>query len=159
MSLHEAVINRDIDTIRELLLNKVNPNQNDNRWTPIYYATRKGCVEILNLLIENGAHHNVKDHVDWYPIHEAIYNNDPEIVKVLINNGVDISVKNSFLETPLQLARRFHKEDNIERHEREIEEFNKRGICDEKECNSCKIIEMLLISENTTITKSAKLRF
>jgi len=78
--------------------------------TPLHYACREGNIEIIKLLIENGADVNLKNHYSTlYPIFDAItaMNNQKKyflIIQLLIENGADIKKVDSFGNTLLYYA-------------------------------------------------------
>ena len=55
--LHEAAKTDKIDKVRKLLKDGHPVNALDSRFglTPLHFAVRNGCVEVAQLLIENGA--------------------------------------------------------------------------------------------------------
>ena len=54
--LLDACRTGDLQTVKELIENKVNINQFDkNKSTPLHLAVSKGHIEIAQLLLENGA--------------------------------------------------------------------------------------------------------
>ena len=61
-------------------------------------------IEIIKLLIENGADVNNKNFIDSSPLHYAVELKNTEIIKLLIDKGADVNNKNSFGDTPLHRA-------------------------------------------------------
>ena len=59
--------NRPLD-IRQQKVDFVNQPQPDNGWTPIHFAVYQNYVEIVRLLIQEGAHVNVITKDGWTPL-------------------------------------------------------------------------------------------
>ncbi len=72
--------------------------------TLLFYAVLENNLDIVKLLIKEGANLNVKDKLGWSPLHYAINEHNPEMVKLLITNGAKINVKDSFGNTPIWRA-------------------------------------------------------
>jgi len=67
-------------------------------------AARGGHIEVLRLLIENGADVNAYD--DQTPTFIAAREGRIEVLRLLIENGADINMPDHHRETPLRAARR-----------------------------------------------------
>ena len=63
-------------------------------------------MEIVELLVENGANVNSKGLADWTPLHLAAQNNKEQIVQLLIANGAEVNpyTSSGFGGTPLDVA-------------------------------------------------------
>lgn len=61
-------------------------------------------LEILKILIENGADINVLDEQDSAPLHRAAARNQTRIVRMLINKGADVNLKGRSGNYPLNYA-------------------------------------------------------
>lgn len=63
-------------------------------------------IEIIKLLINNGADANAKNYTDSSPLHFAVAlkNKGTEIIKLLIEKGADVNAKNCYGDTPLHRA-------------------------------------------------------
>ena len=79
-------------------INKHGANVNDNyecNHTSLHIAIGRKQLEIVKLLIKNGANVNTKtknhDKDDLTPIHLAVFANTPEFVELLNNNGIIIN--------------------------------------------------------------------
>ena len=69
-------------------------------------ASREGHLEIVKLLIENGANINAKDNDGETALMGASYNGHLEVVKYLIENGADVNIKDNYYGiTALDFAR------------------------------------------------------
>ena len=69
---------------------------------PLHWAASQGLVEIVSLLIEQGAR---VDAVDWFgntPLHAGI--RYPQVVQRLLDSGAPVNARNAFGNTPLHLA-------------------------------------------------------
>ena len=64
----------------------------------------KEMVEIVRLLVEQGADVTAKDKSSSTPLHLASSFGSPEIVRLLIERGVDITAEDESRRTPLHLA-------------------------------------------------------
>jgi ankyrin repeat protein/beta-lactamase regulating signal transducer with metallopeptidase domain len=77
----------------------------------IVQAIQTGQVEMVKALLDKGSppdSPNPPEHrgsVYW-----AVYYDQPEILKLLINHDADLEMKTDYNETPLSIARQWHKE-------------------------------------------------
>ena len=95
----------DIEKIKELIKEGTNLNIFADSMPPLYHAVNNGNLEIVKLLVENGADVNVKNVVGQTPLHEAARCGYFEIVKYLIDKGADINAYDCVERTPLDYAR------------------------------------------------------
>lgn len=89
--LREAIMNKDLETIRLLLLYKADPNHFDkNGCTPLYTATELGYLEAASLLLRYGADPNLSagPNADT-PLAMAVLENRLDHVKLLLRHGGD----------------------------------------------------------------------
>jgi ankyrin repeat protein len=70
----------------------------------MHYAAGEDYMEIVELLIANGADVNVKGENGWTPLHEAVREDQKEVVKLLITKGAGVNPKTNSGETPLDVA-------------------------------------------------------
>ncbi|KAJ5067903.1 ankyrin repeat-containing protein [Anaeramoeba ignava] len=109
-ALHSAILNKcELEIIEFLINSKIEINSiDDEKKTALDYSIniqRENQMEIVKLLVENGADVNIATHQSKYPLHFACQiENSFEIVKFLVEKGADINVKNIWNETPLHLA-------------------------------------------------------
>ncbi|MEL4895235.1 ankyrin repeat domain-containing protein [Crocosphaera sp. Alani8] len=75
------------------------------------WATFKGNIGIVELLIAKGANLNVCDDRGYTPLHIASKEGYMDIVKLLINNGADINVQTTDGCRPLYMAALGHNKD------------------------------------------------
>ena len=105
MDLLEAAKRGDSDTVKELLKNGANINQESNDGvTPLHTAAYWGRAETCKLLLEKGANINAKDKYEWTPLHVAAKRGHTETCKLLLEKGADIDAKDSSGQTPLYEA-------------------------------------------------------
>tara|TARA_Y100001934_G_C11739961_1_gene489831 strand:- start:23 stop:517 length:495 start_codon:yes stop_codon:yes gene_type:complete len=106
ISIHVAVINGDIEAVKQHLAagTDVNANSGITRATPLHFSRTK---EIAELLISKGADVNAKNADGWTPLFVAAmlgpdYKN--KIVELLIAAGADVNAKTNLEGTPLDQA-------------------------------------------------------
>jgi len=92
ISIHEAVIEGNIEAVKQHLDAGVDVNAKDNiGFTPLHYAAQSGRKEIVELLIAKGADVNAK-------------NGHKEVAELLIAKGADANAKGDDGKTPLDWA-------------------------------------------------------
>jgi hypothetical protein len=64
----------------------------------------KGHIDIVKLLLNNGADVNSKGNLVNTPLHWAAFNGNIEIVKLLLEKGADFNLKYICVHTPLHFA-------------------------------------------------------
>ena len=79
--------------------------------TPLIYATKENCLEIVLKLLEHGAEVNAKDKTGVTPLPLAVVKGHDEIALALIEAGADVAAKNKMGITPLLLAVDLNRED------------------------------------------------
>lgn len=87
-SLEKAIVHKQ-ERVCELLLNAGVPLEMHSKKfkrTPFHTAVDTGQVQIAKMLLERGAHVNVKDHRGFHPIHTAAIRNQLEIVKIILKH-------------------------------------------------------------------------
>ncbi|XP_070797043.1 2-5A-dependent ribonuclease [Pituophis catenifer annectens] len=67
-------------------------------------AVKKGKLELVQQLVEDGADVNAKVENGWTPLHSAVQRNSEEIVNFLLENGADPFAKKDNGATPFILA-------------------------------------------------------
>mgnify|MGYP000418242874 CR=1 FL=1 len=88
--LADAVESGDLDTVKSLMQQGINPDICHNgRATPLYLAAQHGELQIAELLVESGADINngLNTHQGWNPLLAAAVNKHPEIVEFLKDKG------------------------------------------------------------------------
>jgi ankyrin len=106
----QAIDKNKFDNVNKLIQSGYNVNENrDNVYysTPLTYATSKGNIRIVQLLVENGADVNLKANMGGVtPLHAAIHKKDTAVVSYLLEHGVDTFLDNEAVKPiyPLQMA-------------------------------------------------------
>ncbi|KAL6823279.1 ankyrin repeat-containing domain protein [Trichoderma camerunense] len=101
-----AVVYERIDICRLLLAHKADPNLalKDNRITPLISAIINKSMELVTLLVENGADVNQPLVKQCTPVYMATFGNDIEIVRYLLSRNADPNIARADGITPLWLA-------------------------------------------------------
>ena len=77
-------------------------NAGGGNWaTAMHVAARAGHVDILSLLLENGAEVDIRGRFGHTPLHRATENGKLEAGRCLLDHGADINARNENDETPL----------------------------------------------------------
>ena len=89
------------------------------RMTPLLFAVRWGLVDIVKLLIEEGAEVNKKYYErqfirGWGPIHMAAFKGCQDVLQLLIDNGAEVNLVNDEGCAPLHLASRSGYKDIVQ---------------------------------------------
>ena len=72
--------------------------------TPLMIAADKGRVDIIRLLLDNGA--NIQSQsIGWTALNRAAYNGHDEAVRLLIKRGANLHVRGYHSKTPLDKAK------------------------------------------------------
>ncbi|KAK9876750.1 hypothetical protein WA026_014988 [Henosepilachna vigintioctopunctata] len=117
-SLYSAISSDDADLVKRLLDNGINPNvtfgKSRNLWfrSPLHLACQNGKVNLVKILLDYGAHINIKESVNlnkelildnYYqtPLYLAVANGHLNVVKLLLKNGVNVNMTNSMNRTAL----------------------------------------------------------
>jgi len=105
ISIHEAAAKGNIEAVKQHLADgaDVNLKMSFDGATALNHAAWHGHMEIIQLLLENGANANAKRNDGWAPLHDAVYKGHKEIVELLIANGADMNAKFDG-KTPLDLV-------------------------------------------------------
>jgi len=72
--------------------------------TALHKAAEKGNIEIVKLLLENGAKIDVEDTEGWRPLHMAAWNGEQKVVKLLLEKKADVNAQNKYGKIPLSMA-------------------------------------------------------
>ena len=73
-------------------------------YSPLHVACKNGCLELAQLLKENGANLNSRNHISDTPLMSSSINNETDIVEWLIAQGVKMNDRNCFNESALHVA-------------------------------------------------------
>lgn len=108
-----AVGKRYDEPAKLLLQSKgIQVNAKDNRGrTALMYAIAAGHLEMVRLLLTNGARIDATDNDGASALHHAVERHYPDIVKELLSKGADINAKTKLNRTPLDMA--VSKEDDV----------------------------------------------
>ena len=102
----QVVKEGNFDRVKFLLEN--NPdlvNSKDTRnCTPLHYASDRGNLEIVKILLKNDASQNACDIDGDTPLHWAAFAGGTEIAELLINKGSDVNSSNNTGNTPFNYA-------------------------------------------------------
>jgi hypothetical protein len=111
-SLHNAIINGDIEQIKSFISKGADVNaKNRQTWTSLHTALWYGNSETVKLLISEGADVNAQDNSGNTPLHFAAIKGDSDAVNLLIEKGANINAKTNAEQTPLMFAADYgHKE-------------------------------------------------
>jgi uncharacterized protein len=114
--IHEAVLNGDIEKVRQLIgadHRAVNAPDYDGN-TPLHLAVLRGKTNIVVFLLSKGADVNAKNHAQITPVIFAARGGRLEIVQQLLNRKPNLNMKDSRGFTALDWAVRAKHEDIAE---------------------------------------------
>ncbi|XP_065671588.1 tonsoku-like protein isoform X2 [Hydra vulgaris] len=116
--LHIAAIAGNTGRVTLLLQQGASVHARDaSGWQPIHEACNHGFVDIVELLILNGADVNDpggKHCGGTTPLHDASQNGHLNVVKLLLAHGASLQTKNTEGKTPLEVVRDLIKADKEE---------------------------------------------
>lgn len=100
MSLHQAAMDGKKTEIEDLLKNEdVQIDALNDGWSPLHLAAHFGHIDIVRLLLEQGADVHVKsgNNMSNTPLHAAAANmkNRQEMIGLLLSHGADINEQQS----------------------------------------------------------------
>ncbi|XP_062618896.1 uncharacterized protein LOC134280501 [Saccostrea cucullata] len=101
--LHIATINGFTDIAELLIIHKAEVNLTDHeKVTPLYHAVKRGNLQLVEVLVENGATVNEKYGMkkNATPLHIAAREGYFEISEFLLQNGADQSLKDNENKLP-----------------------------------------------------------
>ena len=104
-----ACIEGNLELVKNFILNGINVNEkynNDNTALHIIswnenILENDQCIEIAEILLENGAFINAQNDIGMTPLNTACINNKMKLAKKLLLHNADISIKNNRNFTPL----------------------------------------------------------
>jgi ankyrin repeat protein len=104
--LFEAIKNGDTAGVEALVQSGVDVNCVDETGqAPLHHACYLGHLNIVGILLENGASVNQKVSERLLtPLHGAAMNGDPELIAYLVDHGADVGAKDTEGTPPLMAA-------------------------------------------------------
>lgn len=94
--LLEAAARNDVDEVRELLTQGIDPNQgDDDGLTALHQSCIDDFQDLVRVLVEFGADVNARDTENWTPLHAAATCGHTNICRILLENGADILAVNA----------------------------------------------------------------
>ena len=111
--LHVAVgvgrsfaMGENVGMIRLLLNAGADINTNNDGWTPLHVAVRRGDLEVTRLFLNAGAYVNARNGDDSTPLHVAaeVRIGNPGMIRLLLNTEADINEKNNDGDRPFHKA-------------------------------------------------------
>ena len=114
-ALHHAILNRNENIIKILLLEAINRDITNNAgMAVIHYASQATQdIKLVELLLNYCATVNVTDKKGYTPLIYAIKANNIKAIELLIDAGSDVNFKDNNDNTPLHFAVMFASEDAI----------------------------------------------
>jgi uncharacterized protein len=73
-------------------------------WSPLFFASFNGNLEIAKIFLEFGAIVNLKDNGGFTPLHWAAFNGHADIIKHFVTHNADINARSLRGWTPLMMA-------------------------------------------------------
>ena len=101
-----AIMNEYIDMIKLIInyISDINDNYNYDYMSPLHLACEIGNIEIVQLLLENGADIDVLDNYFMTPLHYASNRNHFKTIKLLIKHKAKINVFDDHDRLPIHLT-------------------------------------------------------
>ncbi|XP_020793927.1 ankyrin repeat domain-containing protein 54 [Boleophthalmus pectinirostris] len=104
--LREAANGNDIDTVRRLLEDDIDPCAADDKGrTALHFSSCNGNESIVQLLLSYGADPNQRDSLGNTPLHLAACTNHVPVITTLLRGGARVDALDRAGRTPLHLAR------------------------------------------------------
>ena len=92
-----AAIDGNVNKMKKLLAQGHNPNKMDKSgYTALHYAARGGCINVVTILLDNGADPNSQTPSGkTTPLHRAAYMGHLDCIKVLLAHGAKFDLVDS----------------------------------------------------------------
>uniref|UniRef100_A0A3P9K724 Ankyrin repeat domain-containing protein 54 n=1 Tax=Oryzias latipes TaxID=8090 RepID=A0A3P9K724_ORYLA len=104
--LRDAANSNDMDTVRKLLEEDVDPCAADDKGrTALHFSSCNGNNSIVQLLLSSGADPNQRDSLGNTPLHLAACTNHVPVITTLLRGGARVDALDRAGRTPLHLAR------------------------------------------------------
>ena len=90
----------------EILIKYIDVNKVENLMlrSPLHFSSINGNIEIINLLLKNGANINIQDNNLETALHMACWKGKEDVVRLLIEKKIDINIKNADNQTAYDIA-------------------------------------------------------
>ena len=111
--IFSAVNRGDVETVNKLLDREptVALKADKKGRKPLYYAAKKGKLEVVQVLVSKGANVNDRDEKGETALFIACVKGHNDVVKFLVERGADVNTKTEKGKTPLEMAKKGgHKE-------------------------------------------------
>lgn len=72
--------------------------------TALQAASQNGHLEVIKVLLKNGADVEIEDKDGDRAVHHAAFGDEPAVVEVLAQSGCDLNARNKRRQTPLHIA-------------------------------------------------------
>ena len=114
-TLHQAAYDGDIEVVRKILRNKVDPDKRDSfGGTALHAAMFQKNMEIITLLIHHGFDVNAQGLSNGYtPLHDAVWANNLEAVRILLEHGARTDIRAKDGLTPYEKAKKEGKKEIV----------------------------------------------
>jgi hypothetical protein len=76
----------------------------DHEWTALHWAAENGRVDVVKVLIQNGADLNAVDINKCTALHRAAEDGHVDVVKLLLQNGADVNAFEEYYLTALHIT-------------------------------------------------------
>lgn len=107
--IYAAIRSEDVERVKSNLAVNTNAANyvGEKNWTLLHFAAEYGSsngMQIVKLLLANGAKVEAKNHIGQTPLFSAVIHNNPEGVKILIDHGAKVNLRQDGGSTPLHCA-------------------------------------------------------
>ena len=104
-ALWDALRNDDLNGVLTQIHSGISANSATYLETPLAYAIRLDSIEMVNLLLENGANPNMAQPISSFtPLMVAAKHKKPEVLELLLSHGANVNITTVFGRTPLNVA-------------------------------------------------------
>jgi hypothetical protein len=129
--LKKYCIDGDLTKVKYYISKKYNLNKvDDSKTTPLMHASSLGYIEIVKVLVENGANINLQNIHGYTALIRACINKFPEVIKYLIQKGANVNICDKEGDSPLILASKIGDDDIIKmliQNKADIHHLNKKN--------------------------------
>lgn len=114
-TLHQAAYDGNIELVRKILENKVDPDKRDSfGGTALHAAMFQKNMEIIRFLINRGFDVNARGLANGYtPLHDAVWANNLEAARILLENGARMDIRAKDGLTPYEKAKQEGKKEMV----------------------------------------------